>query len=269
MQRLWLGLGCAFLLVLWSACGSPSIDASSDESLERSLAAVRDDLDAEKEAEFEDALEVLVFSEIDLEDMLADGVAGSHRAEARIREVLDGKTADQVIAEAREVLEARYERERAQALDEIDELEEKRARAEAAREELERFEVLRSRFTMQDDGFLGPEPIIEITVRNGTGQAISRAYFEGTLASPERSVPWHQGTFNYSIPGGLEPGEEATWRLSPGMFSDWAYMDPPPDAILTVTVEQLDDADGEPLYSARSFTERDAERLADLKERWE
>jgi hypothetical protein len=105
-------------------------------------------------------------------------------------------------------------------------------------------------------------------VRNGTDKAVARAYFEGTIASPDRSVPWHKDTFNYSISGGLEPGEQATWNLAPNMFSDWGKIDAPSDAVFTVTVERLDGADGEPIYSTTEFGEYERERLEQLKKEY-
>lgn len=108
------------------------------------------------------------------------------------------------------------------------------------------------------------EPIIELTVYNGTNQAISRAYFTGTLSSPNRSVPWLKDDFNYPIPGGLEPGEEVTWSLAPNMFSDWGTVNAAKDAILLVEVRRLDDAMGEQLYSLNVFGDQEAERLNEL-----
>ena len=52
------------------------------------------------------------------------------------------------------------------------------------------------------------------------------------------------------------------------MFSDWGKVDAPADAIFTVTVEQLDGADGEPIYSTRELSERDLERLNELKKKY-
>lgn len=112
------------------------------------------------------------------------------------------------------------------------------------------------------------QPIIELTVKNDTNQSISRAYFEGTIASPNRSVPWHKDSFNYSISGGLEPGEKASWSLAPNMFSKWGSIDAPTDAVFTVTVTQLDGADNQPIYSVKDFTEYDQKRLKKLKERY-
>ena len=108
---------------------------------------------------------------------------------------------------------------------------------------LAQFEILRSRFYKRQ-GVLLEETIIELTVRNGTVYAISRAVFVGTLVSPGRSIPWNKESFSYQIRGGLEPGEEVTWQLEMGMFSGWDRLDAPGDAILTVEVKSLEGADG-------------------------
>jgi hypothetical protein len=261
-------LGIVIACTILAGCSDPKIDASSDEAMKASVEKVRESLPEAKRKEFDEAIQVLAFSQVDLKDLFAEGAAGVGNLEGKVRQSLDGKTGDQVIAEAERVQAERKERERQQALDEIRELEEKRAKVEDARKQLKNFQVIRSRFYMREQEFMGKQPIIELTVKNGTDQAVSRAYFEGTLASPDRSVPWHQDTFNYSISGGLEPGEEATWNLAPNMFSDWGKVDAPADAVFTVTVEQLDGADGEPIYSTREFGERERTRLNELKKKY-
>ncbi|MBN2106150.1 MAG: SPOR domain-containing protein, partial [Deltaproteobacteria bacterium] len=98
--------------------------------------------------------------------------------------------------------------------------------------------------------------------------AVSRAYFEATLASPGRRDPWYRDRFNHIISGGLKPGEEATWYLEPNMFSGWAKVDAPADAALSITVEEIDGADGKSIYVTREFFERDRERLDELKKKY-
>jgi hypothetical protein len=203
-----------------------------------------------------------------MKDLFTEGTAGVGNLEGKVRQLLNGKTGEQVIAEAQRMQTERKERERQQALEEIRELETKRTQSESALEQLKKFQVVRSRFYMHDQEFLGKQPIIELTVKNGIGQAVSRAYFEGTLASPNRSVPWHKDTFNYSISGGLEPGEEATWSLAPNMFSNWGKVDAPADAVFTVTVEQLDGPDGKSIYSTKEFSDYDLKRLNELKKEY-
>lgn len=258
----------AALAFFMAGCSDPKIDASTDEAMKASSQKVRESLPDSKRAEFDEALQVLAFSQIDMKDLFTEGATGAGSLESKMRSALDGKTAEEVIAEAERIKAERHARERTQALEEIRELEEKRQISVEAREELKKFEVLRSRFTMREREFMGKQPIIELTVKNGTSSPVSRAYFEGTIASPNRSVPWLKDTFNYSISGGLEPGEEATWSLAPNMFSDWGKVDAPADAVFTVTVERLDGPDGEALYSVRGFGEREAQRLSELKSRY-
>ena len=101
-------------------------------------------------------------------------------------------------------------------------------------------------------------------MKNTTAHAVARAYFVGTIATPGRAVPWLRDNFDYKIPGGLEPGEQAQWKLEPNMFSDWGKVDWKDDMIFTVEVRRLDGADGEPLFAA-DFSDRDKKRLAALR----
>lgn len=261
-------LGAVIVLTILAGCSDPKIDASSDEAMKASVGKVRESLPQEKRKEFDEAVQVLALSNLNMKDLLADGASSAGTVKGKVRKSLDGKTGQQVIAEAERVRAEREERERQQALEEIRELEERRAKSESAHEQLKKFEITRSRFYMRKKEYMGNQPIIELTVKNGTDQAISRAYFEGTLASPNRSVPWHKDTFNYSISGGLEPGEKASWSLAPNMFSGWGKIEAPDDAVFTVTVERLDGADGELLYSTSGFDERKQQRLSELKKEY-
>jgi hypothetical protein len=117
------------------------------------------------------------------------------------------------------------------------------------------FEILRARFYKETVGVLGTSrPVIDLTVRNGTEYAISRAYFEGTLRSEGRTIPWLQESFNHGIPGGLEPGETAVWSLAPSAYGPWGATDAPTDAILTVTVTRLNGPNGEELFQQSEET---------------
>ena len=270
------------MAVAIAGCGDPSIDASSDESLQTSIAHVRGSLPESKHEEFDKAVMAVSFGQMEVSDLFG-AAASPALMESRMKQSLDGKTAEQVFARAEQVRlereqvrlerEARDKknaiereaREREQALAEIDELEEKRNQSDAARENLRRFEVLRSRFYKQERQFGRDEPVIDISVRNGTEHAVSRAYFEGTIASPGRSVPWLKDTFNYEISGGIEPGEEASWSLAPNMFSDWGTVDAPADAVFTVTVLRVDDPGGDAIFDSRGLSAHDEKRLAELK----
>lgn len=246
----------------------PTIDTSTDELMKQTSQEVRASLPEADRPKFDEAIKLLAFSQIDMKDIFAAGAANTGSVESKMKDSLHGKTAQQVIAEAENIKLEREKRQREQAVKEIAELEEKREAATKAKEELKKFKVIRSRFMQEEQKYRGKQPIIEITVKNGTNSPVSRAYFEGTIASPNRSVPWHVDTFNYSISGGLEPGEEQSWRLAPNMFSDWGKVEAPEDAVFTVTVQRIDGADSQPLYSVTGFTERDEKRLSELKSKY-
>jgi len=265
MRSKFIGLA---MVVLVAACADPKVDTSSDDAMKASIEKIRQSLAEDKRVEFDQALRVVAFSQLDLKALMTEGAGPAGVATAKLKDAIEGKSGPQIIAAAKKIEAERKERERVQALAETKELEEKRAKAGEARSNLAKFEVLRSRFYKRKRQYLQSEPIIELTVKNGTDSAVSRAYFVGTLASPNRAVPWLQDSFNYSIPGGLEPGEQATWRLAPNMFSDWGKVEAPADAILTVEVEQLDGANKEMLFSTKVFSKRDAERLEKLKKQY-
>ena len=238
-----------------AGCSDPTIDASSEAKMKESVTKVRESLPEGRRSDFDQAVQLIAFSQVNMKSLFANGSADAGDMEGKMREALNGKTAEQVLAQAEQIQAERKAREKEQALAEIRELVAKREQAEQAEQQLDKFQVVRSRFYMRERQYRGE-------------QAVSRAYFSGTIASPDRSVPWHQDQFNYSISGGLEPGEEATWTLAPNRFSDWGKVDAPADAVFTVIVEQLDGPDGEALYSIRDFSERDRKRLAELEKQY-
>lgn len=257
--------------VLLGCSEPPTIDGTSNETLEATTEVVRESLPDSTKVKFDEALQVVAFEGIGFGDLLAYGAMGDEGGEVfatELRSKVDGMTAEEVIAKADLILEQRRAKEREQALQEIDELSAKKVQSDLARSELERFEVTRSRFYKRDGGYW-EEPIIELSVVNGTSHPISRAYFAATVASPGRAVPWIKETFNYSIPGGVEAGENASWSLAPNRFDSWGTVDVPSDAILTVETTRLDGADGEVLFSTQEFTDEDAKRLDELSQKFQ
>jgi hypothetical protein len=232
--------------------------------MKTSIARVRKSLPEAKRSAFDTALTTVAASQFDFGKIMS-GSVGASSIEASVKQTLQGKSGEEVIAYAEQIQKERQEKERTQALSEIKELEAKQAKAAQARQHLAAFEVLRSRFYKTKRSYLSDQPIIELTVKNGTTQAVSRAYFKGTLASPGRAVPWVRDDFNYEISGGLEPGESATWHLSPNMFGEWGRVEAHADAVFTVEVVKLDGADKKPLYDGEALSERELTRLSELK----
>jgi hypothetical protein len=179
-------------------------------------------------------------------------------------EAMDGLSAKDIVASAG-ALAPRVTSALDHRLDSLhlEALQEAKAASAAAREALHRF-VITSASLRQQAGFLGLESTIALDVRNDTPHPISRAYFRARAISDGRSLPWLEETFNYTIPGGLEPGESATWRLEPNAFQgQWSSVRVPSDARFVVEVVKLDGANGDVLWAER-FTRGDARVLDSL-----
>lgn len=258
------------LAVLVTACGDKKVDGSTDDKLKTSLEAIKGSLADEKKKEFEEAVQVLAFSEI---GNIFEAAVNTDGMQRKIKDKLHGKTANEIIAEGNRVIAERKKREREQAIGEIEEtkakiaeLEQKRSDTKKSKEDLRKFKIVRSRFYFHKSSFM-EEAVIELTVKNETKHPISKAYFYGVLSSPGRTVPWVQDSFNYKISGGLEPSEQATWKLSPNMFGEWSKAPKDrKDMVLTVTVTRVDGANEKPIYDSE-FSKWDKEKLQKLDER--
>ena len=252
------------LLCLLIISCQKKIDGSSEESMKNSIEEINKSLEDNKKEEFQESMKLMMFNGLELSDLMKDG--GTEKTAVDFKMRIDGLTADDIIEEGDKIKKEIEKKKKEQAKSEVLELYSLRENAVKDKQMLSKFEVVRSRFYLRKKGryYVSKEPIIELTVKNGTDKAISRAYFTGTLASPERAVPWIKDEFNYEISGGLEPEEEVTWYLAPGMFSDWGKVDAPKDAIFTADVTQLDGANGDELYSVNNFGETERERLEEL-----
>lgn len=252
------------LITSFFASCTKKIDGTSEEAMKESIEKVKASLDEKDKQEFEEALQLIMLNGIDFSNVLSEN--GVDETVGGIRIKLNGMTASDVINEGERIKVEIELKKKQQAKEEIEELYIEKEKAEQAKLELKKFEVRRSRFYKRKQGtyYITEEPIIELTVFNGTKHAVSRAYFTGILSSPNRSVPWLKDDFNYQIAGGLEPGEEASWRLAPNSFSEWGKVDAPKDAILVVEVKKVDGADDETLFSVDDFDEYDKERLTEL-----
>jgi hypothetical protein len=234
-----------------AGCGTPRVDGTNVDSLNKSLKQLRNSVPTAQREEFDNAVLAIV-----MKYTRSGGVEP--------RDVLNGKSATDILTMAKELEAVRQKEHRERDQKEVAELEKEKAAAETARTELARFEVLRSKFSTSRNAIGMSEPRIELRIKNGTSQAISRAFFHGKVVSPGRPVPWISEDFNYAIPGGLNPGAEVTWNLTPNSFGPRAASTPQ-DAGLEVTVVRLDGADGQPLFNTDRFTSLDAARLAVLK----
>lgn len=256
-------------LFIYGCDGEPKLDGSSDEAMKDSMSKMLDSVGTESDrSQLKQSMKVIWTDNLDIQNLGDLAKLDPQQKASEMRSELNGLTAEQINQKASQILAERQEKEKAQALRDIADLEAKKDQAGDDAEKLKAFTVDDAKFYWQDRKYGLGEPVIDLTVTNGTDKAVSRAYFDGTVASPGRAVPWIHESFNYDISGGIEPGETLHWKLAPNRFGDWGK-ETPDDAVLTVKVLRLDGADGSQLWSAEGLTDREKERLKSLKAQYQ
>ncbi len=292
----------SFLIV---GCGEKTIDGSSDESLEDSIKKIREDLSKEEKEKFKAAVTAVALKNINLVDpegskkkivkeldgkTALDVIELGEKIAAEIEEKQAKFEEERLLREKEEVArrkerQVQYEKELLEhrkqeiaaqkkrikekiikTVDEIKELKKQYEIVKKARSEISKFKIIKSEFYYAESSYI-TKPIIDLKIKNETKYPISRVYFSAVLSSPGRSIPWVKDTFNYKVPGGVEPGEIAEWSLAPNMFGEWSKAPRDrDDMILTVEVTRLDGSDEETLFDSE-FSEYDKNRVFSARER--
>lgn len=238
-------------------CGEPRVDTSSDESFKASIKEIRESLPPDMQDRFTESLQVVMLSGVESILDLADP---SMEAEYMAR--LQGKTGEEIVALAQAIQQEQAERARQKKVEELRDLRDRILATREAQELISQFVVEESRFKVGRSVLDGPE--IALTVLSQLEVPVTRVVFEGLLVTPGRAVPWVSESFAYRIPGGLEPGEIASWRLSPNQFGPWGNAPKErEDMVLTVRVTRLDGVSGEAI-AEDDFSSDDASKMRTL-----
>ena len=234
--RIWFRLvAVAGLGVLGAGCGPNTLETSSVEKLEKSLAVLREQSELEQRDRLDEALRYLVGEEAIVTS--DEGEEPSHpELVLALYEPLKGMTAEGIIAEAM--------RER---LDEVQsavaELEQAKIGSDKARAELDRFKLEKSRVYKRNRGFL-EWPVIEFKAENNTDDVVWLIHFRAALMRPGYDEPWLVETFDQLVLNGLAPEERDLWRIEPEQ-QEWVNLiDPHPDFRFTLEIMRLEGLGG-------------------------
>ncbi len=252
MKKIIYILSILLLASIMYSC-TKKIDGSSQEKLKTSIDEIKSDLEGKKKDQFVQSIGLILWDNLDF-----GGIPGEIEVNPMsypYLKNLDGMTSEEVITKGRKI-----------AKKEVDSLYEKKNKAEMHKEKLKQFKILEADIYSREDHLGREENIIQLKVKNNSEKPISRIYFNGILKSPERSVPYHEETFNHTISGGLEPGETKKWNLSPSMMSDWYDVEIPDDAKFSVEVTRVNDKNEELLYSSDILDKDDEKMLNELVE---
>ncbi|MED5558531.1 DUF6694 family lipoprotein [Vreelandella aquamarina] len=246
-------------------CSDPKVDTSSMPAAVVSIEKVRESLPTYKRDEFDTALKIIAMSSFNGIDLFNPQRMNAAEIAESANAYMHGLTGDEIIERADEMLRQRRAREREQALRTLNRLEAKQDSAQRAQEHLAQISIDNARYYISTSPYGALEPVIELTVTNGSEHAVAELMLHGVLKSPNREVAWVDETFYYVISGGLAPGESATWSLAPNRFGPWGNDQIPRNAVLTLTLLGVNNSEGEPLWDAPALTDNEAERLEELR----
>ena len=234
--RIWFRLVAAVgLVVLGAACGPNTLETSSVEKLEKSLAVLREQSELEQRDRLDEALKYLVGEEA---VVTAEETEEPSHPELilALYQPLKGMTAEGIIAEA---MQERLEEVQAA----VTELEQAKIGSDAARAELDRFKLEKSRVYKRNRGFL-EWPVIEFKAENNTDDVVWLIHFRAALVRPGFDEPWLVETFDQLVLNGLAPGERDLWRIEPEQ-QEWVNLiDPHPDFRFTLEIMRLEGLGG-------------------------
>jgi hypothetical protein len=221
-----------------AGCGPTTLETSSVEKLEKSLTVLREQSELEQRDRLDEALKYLVGEEAVITDKEGEeGEETSHpELVLALYEPLKGMTAEGIVAEAMR-----------QRLDQVQSavtaLEQAKVGSEAARAELDRFKLEKSRVYKRNRGFL-EWPVIEFKAENNTDEVIWLIHFRAALMRPGYDEPWLVEAFDQLVLNGLDPGERDLWRIEPEQQEWVSLIDPHPDFRFTLEIMRLEGLGG-------------------------
>lgn len=237
-------------MLMLVGCGTPRIDASSEEALKTSIEKVRKSLDGEDRARFE---EMVVESNAGL--LFAKSFGGAATLTG-LWEPVDGMTGTEIVAmdrerrAAREEERAKQEAEKiAQKRKELGELEAIDAAHEASLELVQRVQVSNAQI-VSGTSRIGTTHWLLASVKNGLDVPLSRVLFEYEVRTPGEAYPWRKNNDGvFMIETVLAQGEEKELRGRRQGLSDFApeamVLRDRPEAKLTVIVTGATNTEGE------------------------
>lgn len=95
------------LPIAMTGCGTSTIDGSTSDKMISSLAVMKEGLTDVKVKELEEALVLIFFDKVDVEAVMSGASTESPESiDKRLRGMLDGKTAKQIVSMAKDIKES-------------------------------------------------------------------------------------------------------------------------------------------------------------------
>ncbi len=269
------------LAVSLVACGAPTIDASDAETMEFSVAEVKNSLDPELRPAFDSAMTVVAMSGLDAGELFGRAFAAAFGEEEEAGEInamsglagsvmteVDGLTGMQVIQRSDSILLQAAEERLTSLQEQIEESRAAVAEEEAEAEMLAGLVLDNPRVQVDRGGFMSTARVV-LQATNNLDKTVESFFLSIEIRSPEREVPWEDEDDVYvGIDGGLEPGESR--ELFGYLESKWTRLELPGGTEQEATVTRIGFADDTSVGSMSMMgfgSSSAAEELAELEGR--
>ena len=255
------------ILASLTGCGPTSLDGSTADTLDESIAKVAEKLPEAQRIQFgEDITLIKAYYEKQSPDQLLPN--------------LNGKNAAEITAEAGNLREEQRLQQEKLAVEErqrtyLVELKEKKVTLEEAikplefskQQSLERaaFQIVSGKLDQMKNNKTGDLVNgIELVLKNGTSEEIYFALFNGALTVPGAEKPLLASGLDVTFETPLQPGETRTLVFIPSMISDWRTVAIPEGAEFTIETDELLSIANKPLFSHAGFSIEDQVALDNL-----
>ena len=240
------------------------------EAYEASLDKITSKLSESQKEVFSECLGVIALQTMDIGSLFSEALSnagnekemGKDAINGAIAE-LDGLTYSDIIAKGKPLLIEQYTEQLEEVAKEIVSGDSIVQKIKADTEKLKSFEVSNPRIYYGSYSWAGTTLVF--TIKNNSTDIISKMAWKGVVREEGREVSYCDDTFRYSIPGGLEPGEDKRLRLEPNMSSSLYLCDLPKSKIFEVTTIGVWDKNDVLLYDASEISDDAFDLLESFK----
>lgn len=242
---------CSTLMVLalLSGCAEPRLDASSEERVLSSTAALRGELGGENLTEFDSLMS-------DAIDSSRQSAEKSSLAEALV--IYNGMTAREIVDKHRSLREAQAATKAARDKEVYSRIRDAKAQAT---------ELQKVHISDVSIGELGGFVWMQANINNGLPYTITSLDVGYELRSPGRELPWVSGDTTFHVSGGIESGELVQARST----EEWTFLTARkrqkehPEAVFNLIVHSVRRADGTSVPSLDGISDEDFKRFAKIE----
>ena len=212
-----------------AGCSGGTFDTDSASSFGKSVGEAQNRLPQNERSAFAEGLTVL-------------HSRSTHRSQEDAREDVSRNSVEEIVSVGvRSLLEKHHDE--LQSLQwQLTRLQEQDAKASA-------FKVSKALLEFGSGTFGRADRMVSLRVHNGLQASVSRVFVKVKAESSGRAVPWIRDVFNFSIAGGIEPGEKYEGSFRMNMFSGWSSVPSDrDDIVLSVEAYKVLDHEGETIF---------------------